>query len=194
MRVGVGLLAAAMLGHSVFPGTSVAQATSPFHRAQRGAEFRLGGFSGIGFLRFRAPDRATVFNVAADVRELEDSAAGPTYRLKTHDLRGHLGLRRYRVVRSDVVAYRTIGVSASYSHQRLEGPFAGPTSANGAGGGLFADFGAQWLVDTHLSLGAEWAVSAEYLHRWGRAGSAKTSGREWTFAAGGVSIIGTLYF
>jgi hypothetical protein len=63
-----------------------------------------------------------------------------------------------------------------------------------AGGGFYAEVGAEYLVTSHLGLGA--SSVATVLLRGGRQGSGGEEYSElgWALSAGGVRVLATLYF
>ena len=172
------------------PVTLHAQAAeaSPFHARQWGADFSIaGGFTGAGLIHFRNPTHAMVADLGVSVLSGTPAGGGPGTNSMSATLR--LGMRRYRSVTRGVLGFGTLGLDVTHTHQFRGGP--APLNENGWGGGLFGDIGAEWLVASHLGLGASWGASVDYSHD---TGPLAPVGKQWTFTLGQVQLTGQLYF
>ncbi len=182
----------AALASALVPTVGHAQAAerSPFRARQWGADFNVGsGFVGVGAIRFTAPDRALVLDLAGDVATSTSNGGGP--RGNTNSATLSLGMRRYRGLAPSVQLYHTLGIEANYSHDYSA---AGPVTNNSWGAGVFGDLGAGWMVSPHLMLGASWRVDALYAHTSSTTPAVSTSGHQLGLSFGGVRLIGQLFF
>ena len=107
------------------------------------------------------------------------------------------GLRSYRPLVPRVVRYLGGGVTGTYSTYRTHHRTMGAEyEAWTAGGGVYAEIGAEYLVTSHLSLGA--SSSATVLLRGGRIDpdgeQPEVSEFGWSLGAGGTRVMATIYF
>lgn len=170
---------------------AIAQSTEPyaFHGGQWGIEFNVaGGFGGAGVLRFTGPAHAWLADL--DVSYAHTRADGPNlsgFRGTNGTL--DLGSRSYHALGSHVQRLMTFGALFTYTRESNQG-----NSFTVAGGGLFADLGASWLVTPHLGIGGRWRVSAVYLHAKASNLAGVSTADNVTLSAGSVALSGQIYF
>lgn len=178
----------------------------PFRAGQWGAEFGLGSYTSVGFLRFRSPSRAWVGTVAGDYTRQSPDGDVPDRTSSRFDLTA--GHRWFRAVLPDVSQFVSLGGVVGL--QRFEtglpssgfpdqGPILTTSSRSSAFAGLVADVGAQWMVTPSLALGAKWgaqAVVGRERERLSSGSSASTelTGTSLSLFVGRIAILGTLYF
>lgn len=160
-----------------------------FRTGQWGAEFSLGSNlgspTGVGVLRFHAARRALVLDVAGEVAR-QSGNAPLTETLSIARLR--LGTRWYRPVTRQVLQSLTLGVLMSrdqrtQQHRNMLSGSSTQVRSSLTGGGLFAELGANWMVTSHLSLGAAWQGDVLYTR-----GTQRTVGGDATMPVPDVSM------
>lgn len=135
--------------------------TAAFRRGQWGTELSVGayGFSSLGVLRFSDARRAWVADVAGDLswRAEEESENNSQY------VTLRIGRRRHAVLQPSVYRLFTVGLLGSYDRSSGSAHTVDAWSTSRSlSGGAFAELGAQWMVNRHLSLGASWSLTWRY--------------------------------
>lgn len=158
---------------SVLPAFAVrAQApasdSTGFRAGQWGTEFTLGSNlgnpTGVGALRFHSARRALLLDVLGRV----SWQSGEALLMESQTFgRLRLGTRWYRPVTRQILQSLTLGVLMSRDQRTQEQRYvvsgdSVKTRSNIAGGGLFGELGANWMVTSHLSLGAAWHADVTY--------------------------------
>jgi hypothetical protein len=178
-----------------------------FRAGQWGTEFTLGSNlgnpTGVGALRFHNARRALLLDVLGRVSRQAGDA--PWTESQTFG-RLRLGTRWYRPVTRQVLQSFTLGALMSRDRLTQQQRFAGigdsaQTRYSSTGGGLFAELGANWMVTTHLSLGAAWTGDVLYsrIIRRSEGGEGtlfppNASTRQWTASLGQLSLRAGVYF
>lgn len=149
------------------PATAAAQdSVTTFRPGQWGTELSAGsGLGNLGVLRFSDARRAWVLDAGGDVSWRSSNQSGSTGDLDVQDLQLRVGRRRYAPLGRGVYRLVTAGIVVGYGRasSRYLYPADTTTSRNwSADGGVFAELGAQWMVNRHFSLGASWGASAAY--------------------------------
>jgi hypothetical protein len=162
-----------------------------FHQRQWGAEFNIsGGFFSAGALRFTSPAHAWLVDLGAGYAHTSvNGPAGSTTGNNTNIV-VELGSRSYHPFGRRLYRLTTFGVSFNYNRQST----SGGTTFQAAGGGVFGDLGATWLVTPHLGIGARWRVAASYVHASDSSAGVTTTGNGVTFSVGTLQLTGQLYF
>jgi hypothetical protein len=191
------LLIATALAAAASPSLLLSQTvpvdTLPFRRGQWAAQFWAFSSQGLGVLRFRSPSSAWLLDGSLQVEDVHATHGDRTY--ASASLRA--GLRVYRPVAPKVVRYLGAGLIGSYLGFRHESATIGTVYRGWtAGGGLYAELGADYLITSHLGIGASSSVTAQA--RGGRVdpgdGSGETGDLGWVLGAGGLRVVGTIYF
>ncbi|MCU0615990.1 MAG: hypothetical protein MUD17_02735 [Gemmatimonadaceae bacterium] len=181
---------------------AAASDTLPFRAGQWGVEFNLGSFSSVGVLRFRAPNRAWVGSVGAEYSRTPSASLLSNRKSSRVDL--SLGHRWFRPVRPNVSQFLSVGAVVGWRQVEPatltsvvpgETTFTTPRTASLVGG-LSADVGAQWMVTSSLSLGAQWRAQALVSRDRERvSGTApERTGTSIGLSVGRIGVLGSLYF
>lgn len=190
------LLAAAFLV-TTLPAIGSAQAatadTLPFRPGQWAVQFWMFTSQGVGVLRFRSPSSAWLLDGSLQVEEMYSSLSHRT--LASVSIRA--GLRSYRPLAPQVVRYVGGGVTGVYQTYRNELRTIDTEYGSWmAGGGGYAEIGAEYRITSYLGVGASSAASL--LLRGGRsdpgAAEDETSEFGWTLSAGSIRVLATIYF
>ncbi len=174
----------------------------PFHRGQWGALINLGGFigSGGGFLRFRNANHAWVLDGSVSLqRSHNQTDTSGTFLASSTQSGGsvslRLGSRSYHPVSRHVDRQFTFGITGQYGRANQYGSGGyGSEHSSSVGAGVFAELGAEWLVTSHLALGA--ACSASLGFQWSHVVSRPydSRGNGISASAGGIQLRGAFYF
>ena len=189
---------------SLFSQDSTAKPSTPFRRGQWAAQFSLGsGFTSLGFLKFRSPTRALVFDLrlggAHRERSFEDSTGSHFLGLDSDAFTQlRFGWRGYRGGATKVVAHYTIGVLAGLDHNAGTG-LGSSTQDNTWTGGVFGDLGATYLVTPQLGLGVLGSAALSYssgTHQVELQNGTITKSHHWQIGGSAVaaSLVVTLFF
>lgn len=181
---------------------STARPLTPFRRGQWAAQFAMGsGFTSLGFLKFRSPTRALVFDVrlGGSHREnfFEDSSGSRFTGLDSFAFtQFRFGWRGYGGGATKVVAHHTVGVLAGFDHNANIDAGGFSFQENGWTGGLFGDFGATYLVTPQLGLGALAGGTLTYTSSTREEQTTGTRSRGWQIVGTAVtaSLVATLFF
>lgn len=191
------LLIAIAFAAAVSPSLLLAQTapadTLPFRRGQWAAQLYAFSSQGFGVLRFRSPSSAWLLDGAVQVEDVQATQGDRTN--ASASLR--VGSRAYRPVAPKVVRYLGVGVIGSYWGFHNESATTGIVYRGwNAGGGLYAEVGADYLITSHLGLGASANINAQV--RGGRidngSGNGETGDFGWSVGAGALRVLGTIYF
>jgi hypothetical protein len=181
--------------------------SAPFRAGQWGAEFGLGNFASAGVLRFRSPTTAWFGSVTGQVER--NSATSDLLRPREQTLVDlSLGHRWYRPATPNIWQYATVGALVGYSTTEVTTRFVvvgqpvnvlSQATSERLAGGAFLELGAQWLVTSHLALGAGWQAQATVGRQTESDLRPGTEAVEQATTAvglslGRVAIRGTLYF
>ncbi|HET9387518.1 MAG TPA: hypothetical protein VFO67_20445 [Gemmatimonadales bacterium] len=183
---------------------STARALTPFRRGQWATQFAIGsGFTSLGFLKFRSPTRALVFDLQLGgghrERLIEDSTGSHFLGLDSEAFtQVRFGWRGYRGSATKVVAHYTIGVRAGFDHNAGTG-LGSSVEYNTWTGGVFGDLGATYLVTPQLGLGVLGSAGLSYLsgtQRGEQQNGTVTKSRSWQIGGSAVaaSLVATLFF
>ncbi len=158
---------AAALMLSVAPLHAQVSDSTVFRAGQWGAEFTVNG-NALGLLRFSSPNSAWVGQVQGSWQSSDRDVNAPpslpsqpsAQETSVRQIEVQFGKRWYRPLAGDVLQHFTFGALAS--NERQEQAFNNnPGRVQGTNAvGLFADFGAQWMVTKNLSLGAHYGLAA----------------------------------
>lgn len=190
MRFHIALPAIA-LATTLATTTAAAQAadsTSGPRRGTWGAEVSLVNSGAL--LRFRSARTAWVLGVSGSARRTEiDADLSPFASDAVSDGFSYLtlGLRRY----GGTGAFRPLagaGVIASYSFQA-----AGADSRN-IGAGAYAEYGAAWFFNPHVSLGALGSVDAGWNRQRIKGDGSVQTYTTISATARAVRVVGSVYF
>ena len=128
-----------------------------------------GNYTGLGVQRFSTPSRAWIASLQGRVEDVRsrptsqntDTLADFEFSGKTRSGDARLGHRWYRAVAPRVQQHITTGAFVTTSRTEfLQDDIFPQQRQRAAGGGLFAELGALWMVTRRLSLGAAWTVNA----------------------------------
>lgn len=182
-----------------------ARGTLPFRKNQWGAEVTLFTGVDIGVLRFTAPNRAWVLNVAVSGHVSRSTGPdGQTRRSRGASARARVGRRGYRALlartgssSARAAAFGTVGGSVSGS--RLDGNSPWEARFWSAGLGVFAEAGASAFVTDYLALNAavEASLDGLYTSQWlpnFDGGRYKRIDREIRAGAGALRVFGSIFF
>lgn len=178
---------------SLWSGAAAAQTADSlaFHQRQWGAEFNIsGGFFSAGALRFTSPTHAWLVDLGAGYAHNSTNGPAGSTTDNTTTIVAELGSRSYHPFGRRLYRLTTFGVSFNYNRQST----SGGNTFQAAGGGVFGDLGATWLITPHLGVGARWRVAATYVHGSSSTAGATTTGNAVTLSAGTVQLTGQLYF
>lgn len=178
--------------------------STPFRAGQWGAEFTVSG-NALGILRFASPTTAWIGQVQVSLESTDTDNDSPppepgfpfSPAVQTFDAReieARFGKRWYRPLVADVLQHFTFGALASTDRQEQQVD-ENPSRVQATNSvGLFADFGAQWMVTKNLSLGAQFGLSAGVARSNVEEGSNELTVTNTAFALGPVGIRAALYF
>ncbi|HEY0972499.1 MAG TPA: hypothetical protein VGE02_16130 [Gemmatimonadales bacterium] len=183
--------------------TTVTPGVPQFEPGQWAAEFGIGnGIGGIGAMRFRSATSAWLLdgNLGLSAGESE-GGVGETNDADHYSVDLRAGLRRYLPLRRSAAAFHTLGIMAGVSRSSQEAsappgvPDPGTLVSRSWRTGLFAELGASYFVTPSLSLGARTLVSGGYSRvSAGRPDGLRNESKNYFLTAGGIRLLGTLYF
>lgn len=183
---------------------STARPLTPFRQGQWAAQFAIGsGFASLGFLKFRSPTRALVFDLRLGgghrERFFEDSTGSYFLGVDSDAFtQVRFGWRGYRGSATKVVAHYTIGVLAGFDHNVGTG-LGSSSEGNSWTGGAFGDLGATYLVTPQLGLGVLGSAALSYssgTQRVEQQNATVTKSHSWQIRGSAVaaSLVATLFF
>lgn len=188
------IIGAAALSLLASPPTVFAQdaPTAPFHAGQLGANIAINGltFSSVDLLKFTSPTRAWVLSASAFGNSVHATGGLPSTTNSDEGFNLSLQRRFLRPTRAHVVLYLSPGILGGFSHSSFSGGPGLSTSAKTWDAGVLLEAGAEYLIGTHLGLGARYRASVTY-DRFDVGGS-----RLWSInaSAGDIGAFGALFF
>lgn len=187
---------------SLFAQDATARADStPFRRGHWAAQFQAGSsFGSLGFIKFRSPTRALVFDVrlgGTHAESMVTDSTGSRFVGLTSNAFTQLrfGWRRYRGGEPKVATHYTLGVIAGLDHRAWKDA-GGASEENSWIAGLFGDLGATYLVTSRFGLGALASVSLTYSTSSSEQQPLDIKSRRWQIGGSAVSasLVATLFF
>lgn len=178
----------------------------PFRAGQWGAEFGLGSYTSVGFVRFRSPNRAWVGTLSAEYTRQQPEGNLPDRTSSQLDVTA--GHRWFRAVLPNVSQFVTLGGVSGvrrFESSVRQSTFPDPgtievrSTRSWYFAGVVADVGAQWMVTPSLSLGAKWGAQAvigrdRERFRGSPSSTADVTGTTSSLFLGRITVLGTLYF
>jgi hypothetical protein len=182
-----------------------ARGTLPFRKNQWGAEVTLFTGYAVGVLRFTAPNRAWLLDVAVSGHVSSSTDPdGQTRRSAGASARARVGRRGYRALlartgssSARAAAFGTVGGSVSGSRAGGNSPWEARFWS--AGVGVFAEAGASAFVTDYLALNAavEASIDGLYASQWYAnvdGGRDKRIERQFRAGAGALRVFGSIFF